>query len=146
MASFNFTNLAKHLAKANIDWDTATFKVMLLSSVPTTTDTSGNQDTWEYRNQITNEITGTGYTAGGIAQAFTLNAITLVGGKQTITWTNITNGWTTSTFSALGAVIYLNTGTSTTDILLHFIDFGGTVSCTAGNFSITYSNNFEIAV
>ena len=146
MASFNFTNLAKHLAKANIDWDTATFKVMLLSSVPTTTDTSGNQDTWEYRNQITNEITGTGYTAGGIAQEFTLNAITLVGGKQTITWTNITNGWTTSTFSAFGAVIYLNTGNSTTDILLHFIDFAGTVSCTAGNFSLTYSNNFEIAV
>ena len=146
MASFNFTNIAKHLVKADIDWDTATFNVMLVSSVPTTTDTTGNQDTWEFRNQVTNEITGTGYTAGGIAQAFTVNALTLVGGKQTITWTNITNGWTTSTFSAVGAIIYLNTGTSTTDILLHFIDFGGTVSCTSGNFSIAFSNTFDITV
>lgn len=146
MSSFNFTNIAKHLAKADIDWDTATFKVLLVSSIPTTTDTTGNQDTWEFRNAITNEITGTGYSAGGIAQAFTLNALTLVGGKQTITWTNISNGWTGSTFSAVGAIIYLNTGTSSTDILLHFVDFGGTVSCSSGNFSITYSNTFDITV
>lgn len=146
MASFNFTNIAKHLAKADIDWDVATFKVMLVSSVPTTTDTTGNQDTWEFRAAVTNEITGTGYSSGGIAQAFTLNALTLVGGKQTITWTNITNGWTTATFSAVGAIIYLNTGNAATDILLHFVDFGGTVSCTNGNFSITYSTTFDITV
>lgn len=144
MASFNFTNIARHLAKADIDWDTATFKVLLVSSIPTTTDTTGNQDVWDARSAVTNEITGTGYTAGGIAQAFTLNALTLVGGKQTITWTNITNGWTTSTFSAVGAIIYLNSGAAATDYLLHFVDFVGTVSCTAGNFSITYSNTFDI--
>lgn len=146
MASFNFTNLAKHLAKANIDWDTASFKVLLVSSVPTTTDTTGNQDTWEFRSAVTNEITGTGYSAGGIAQPFTLNGLTLVGGKQTITWTNITNGWTSATFSAVGCIIYLSTGNAATDILLHFVDFGGTVSCTNGNYSITYSTNFEITV
>jgi hypothetical protein len=98
------------------------------------------------RSDVTNEITGTGYTTGGIAQAFTENALTLVGGKQTITWTNITSGWTTSTFSAVGAIIYLNSGLNTTDKLLHFVDFGGTVSCTSGNFSITYSNTFDITV
>lgn len=147
MASFNFTNLAKHLAKADTDFDTATFKVLLVTSIPTTTDTTGNQDAWEFRAAITNEVaSGSGYTTGGIAQAFTLNAITLVGGKQTITWTNITNGWTTSTFSAVGAIIYQNTGNSATDILLHFVDFGGTVSCTTGNFSITYSTTFDITV
>ena len=146
MASFNFTNLARHLAKADIDFDTATFKVLLVSSVPTTTDTTGNQDAWDARSSVSNEITGTGYSAGGIAQAFTLNALTLVGGKQTITWTNITNGWTTATFSAVGAIIYLNSGSAATDYLLHFVDFGGTVTCTAGNFSITYSTTFDITV
>jgi hypothetical protein len=144
MSSFNFTNLVRHLANADIDWDTATFKVLLVSSIPTITDTTGNQDTWDARSSVTNEITGTGYTAGGIAQAFTLNALTLVGGKQTITWTNITNGWTSATFSAVGAIIYLNSGSAATDWLLHFVDFGGTVSCTAGNFSITYSTTFDI--
>ncbi len=144
MASFNFTNLARALAKAEIDFDTATFKVLLVSSVPTTTETSGNQDTWIDRADVTNEITGTGYSAGGIAQAFTLNAVTLSPGKQTITWTNISSGWTGATFSAVGAIIYLNTGVAANDLLLHFVDFGGTITCTAGTFSITYSSTFDI--
>lgn len=143
MASFTFTNVPRHLAKADIDFDTATFKVLLVSSVPTTTDTTGNQDAWDHRSDVGNEITGSGYTAGGIAQAFTLNALGTAG--QTITYTNITNGWTSSTFAALGAIIYLNSGSSATDILLHFIDFNGAISCTAGNFSITYSSTFSIA-
>lgn len=145
MASFNFTNLARHLANGAVKFDgSQTFKVMLVSSIPTTTETTGNQDAWVNRSDVTNEITGTGYTAGGIAQAFTLNALTLVGNQQTVTYTNITNGWTASTFSAVGAIIYLNSGLNTTDKLLHFFDFGGTVSCSNGNFSITYSSNFNI--
>lgn len=146
MASFNFTNLAKHVAKADVNWNTGTFKVMLVSSVPTTTETTGNQDTWDARSAVTNEITGTGYTAGGIAQAYTLNALTLVGNQQTITWTNIVNGWTSSTFSAVGAIIYWNSGTSSTDYLVSFVDFGGTVSCSSGNFSITYASTQNISV
>lgn len=145
MASFNFSNLARHLAKADIDFDTATFKVLLVTVAPTTTETTGSQDTWDARSSVTNEVVaGSGYTAGGIAQAFTLNALTLVGNKQTITWTNISSGWTASTFSAVGAIIYLNSGSAATDYLLHFVDFGGTVSCTAGTFSITYSTTFDI--
>lgn len=145
MSSFNFTNLARHLANGAVKFDgSQTFKVMLLSSVPTTTETTGNQDAWVNRSDVSNEISGTGYTAGGIAQAFTLNALTLVGNQQTITWANIVNGWTGATFSALAAAIYLNTGTAATDKLLHMIDFAGTISCTAGNFSITYSSNLII--
>lgn len=142
MASFNFTKLTNHLAKADIDFDSASLKVMLVSSVPTTTETSGNQDSWEFRTNVTNEITGTGYTAGGIAQAYTLNAVTASG--QTVTYTNISSGWTGATFSAVGAIIYKDTGNTATDILMHFVDFGGTVSCTAGTFSITYSGPFTI--
>lgn len=144
MASFNFTNLARALAKAEIDFDSASFKVLLVSSVPTTTDTTGNKHTWIDRADVTNEITGTGYTAGGIAQAFTLNAATLVGGAQSVSWTDITNGWTSSSFSAVGAIIYLSTGVAANDLLLHFVDFGGTVTCTAGNFSIDYTANFIV--
>jgi len=144
MASFNFTNLARALVKGEIDFDTATFKVLLVSSVPTTTDTTGDKHTWIDRADITNEITGTGYTAGGISQAFTLNAATLVGGAQSVSWTDITNGWTSSTLSAVGAIIYLDTGVAANDLLLHFVDFGGTVTCTAGNFSIDYTSNFIV--
>ena len=140
MASANFTNLPRALAKADIDFDTATFKVLLVSSVPS----EANLDAWANRSDITNEITGTGYTAGGIAQAFTLSALDTSNNRQGVVYTDITNGWTTATFSALGAIIYKNSGTAATDTLLHFVDFGGTISCTAGNFSITYSTPFYL--
>lgn len=140
MASANFSNLPRHLAKGDLDYDTATFKVLLISSVPS----EANLDAWVYRSDVTNEITGTGYTAGGIAQAFTLSALDTTNNRQAVTYTDITNGWTTATFSAVGAIIYKDTGNSATDILLHMIDFGGTVSCTAGNYSITYSAPFYI--
>lgn len=140
MASANFSNLPRHLAKGDLDYDTATFKVLLVSSVPS----EANLDAWVYRSDVTNEITGTGYTAGGIAQAFTLSALDTTNNRQGVVYTDITNGWTTATFSAVGAIIYKDTGNSATDILLHMIDFGGTVSCTAGNYSITYSAPFYI--
>ena len=145
MASFNFTSFARNLAKADVDFDTATFKVLLVTVAPTVTETTGNQDVWDFRDDVTNEVpNGSGYATGGIAQAFTLDALTLNPGRQSITWTNITNGWTAATFSAVGAIIYQNVGTASTDRLLHFIDFGGTVSCTSGNFSITYSTPLYI--
>lgn len=140
MASANFTNLPRHLAKGDIDFDTASCKVLLLSAVPS----EANLDAWVYRSDVTTEITGTGYTAGGIAQAYTLAAIDTTNNRQAVTYTDITNGWTTATFSAVAAVIYKNTGNAATDLLMHMIDFGGTVSCTAGNYSITYSAPFYV--
>lgn len=147
MASTNFTSLTRALAQGRIQFDSTvdgsadTFKVLLVTSIPT----EGNFDSWANRSDITNEVTaGGGYTTGGIAQAFTLDALDTTNNRQSVTWTNITNGWTAATFGAAGAIIYRNSGTSTTDTLLHFIDFGGTVTCTNGSFSITYSTPFYI--
>lgn len=140
MASSNFTNLPRALAKGDVDFDTMSCKVLLVSSIPT----EANLDAWVYRSDVANEITGTGYTAGGIAQTFTLSALDTTNNRQGVVYTDITNGWTTATFSAVGAIIYKDTGNAATDLLLHMIDFGGTVSCTAGNYSITYSAPFYI--
>ena len=140
MASANFTNLPRALAKGDIDFDTLTCKVMLISALPS----EANLDAWANRSDVTTEITGTGYTAGGIAQAFTLDAIDTTNNRQSVTYTNIVNGWTNSTLSAVGAIIYKDSGSAATDTLLHVLDFGGTVSSTAGNFSITYSAPFYI--
>lgn len=140
MASANFLNLTRALAKGEIDFDTATFKVLLVSSVPS----ESNLDAWANRSDVTNEITGTGYTAGGIAQAFTLDAIDTANNRQSVTYADISNGWTSATFSAVGAIIYLDTGTASTDRLLHFVDFNATVSPVAGNMSIDYTSPFYI--
>lgn len=141
MASTVFSNFARNLAIARHNFSSDTLKVLLVSSIPT----EGNIDAWIARSDVTNEITGTGYTAGGIAQAYTFNALDTAANRQTVTLTNIVNGWTTATFSAVGAIVYKNSGVATTDYLIEFIDFGATVTATAGNFSITYSSDLLIS-
>jgi len=140
MASENFRQLTRHLAKADIDFDTADLRVLLVSSIPSET----NLDEWVDRADVTNEVTGPGYTAGGISQPYTLEAFDSANNRQAITYTNRANGWTDATITAVGAIIYKHTGVAADDLLLHFVDFGGTVTSTAGNYSITYTAPFYI--
>lgn len=133
-ASANFTHYARHLMLGQVNYSTVSLKTLLVSAAPTETQL----DTWDYRADVTTEVTGTGYTAGGVAQAFTLDALDTTGNRQTITLTNLTSAWTTATISAVGAIVYANIGTSATDILIGYVDFGGTVSSTAGSYSVTY--------
>jgi len=140
VASSVFTQTARSFATGKFDFSANTFKTLLVSSVPT----EGNLDTWANRSDVTNEITGTGYSAGGVAQAYTFNAIDTTNNRQSVTLTNLAPGWTTATFSAVGAIVYKNTGVAATDTLLEFIDFGGTVTCTSGNFNVTYTSDLLI--
>lgn len=140
MASTVYTNFCRNLAIARHNFSSDTLKTLLHSSVPSET----NIDSWIARSDITNEITGTGYTAGGVAQALTFPAVDTTNNRQSITLTNLSPGWSSSTFSAVGATIYKNSGTSTTDYLIEFVDFGGTFTCTAGTFTITYTSDLLI--
>jgi hypothetical protein len=140
MASTNFTNFTRGLATGAHNFSSDTLKVILVSSVPS----EANLDAWVFLSDVTNEITGTGYTAGGIAQAYTLNALDTTNNKQPISPTDITAGWTSATFSAVGAIIYKDTGTPTTSRLITFADFLGTVSVTAGSYNIDYTTAIDI--
>ncbi len=144
MSSRNFTNFARKLAIGNHNFSSDTLKILLVTVVPS----QANLDAWAARSDVTNEVaSGSGYTTGGIAQAFTLaGAVDSTNHNQHITLTNIVNGWTTSTFSAVAAIYYKNSGTASTDYLIGMEDFGGTVTCTAGTFSITHSNDLLIGV
>jgi hypothetical protein len=141
MASANFRNLPRAFAKGDIDFDTLTCKVLLVSSVPS----ESNLDTWVNRSDVTNEVTGSGYTAGGVAQAFTLGSLDTTNNRQPITYSDNATAWTSATISAVGAIIYKNSGSSATDTLMHFIDFGGTVSVSPGTFGLSYSAPFYIS-
>lgn len=140
MASTNFTNFTRALATAGHNFSSDSLKVLLVSSVPSET----NLDSWANRSDVTNEITGTGYTAGGIAQAYTLNALDTTNNRQSITMTNITSGWTTATFTTEGAIIYKDTGSAATDKLIQFVDFSGSQSVSSGTFGITYTTDLLI--
>lgn len=135
MASANFTKLTDYLATAAINLNTATYKCMLVSAVPS----EANLDAWLVRSDVSTEVTGTGYTAGGVAVTGTY-AWDTSNNRSSLTFTNLAPGWTSSTITAVGAIIYQNVGTAGTDRLITFVDFLGTVTSTAGNFSVSFSS------
>lgn len=140
MASANYSNLPLHLANAAINFGTASFKCLLHTSVPS----EANLDAWVNRSDISNEVTGTGYTAGGVAVTATVSAVDTTNNRVSVTFSNLAPGWTTSTITALAASVYVNTGSAATDKLVSMVDFGGTVTSTAGNFSVTFNTPLYI--
>lgn len=116
-----------------IDTSADTFKIMLCTSSYTP-----NQDTHQFKSDVTNEVTGTGYTAGGATLANF--AATYDGASNTVKIDADDASWSSSTITARYAVIYDSTpGTDATRPLLCYIDFGADVSTTAGTLSITFN-------
>lgn len=114
-----------------IDWINDTIKVALCTSGYTP-----NQDTHQFFSDITNEVVGTGYTAGGVTL-----------GTKSKTYTGATNVsaffaanavWAGSTLTARYAIIYKSTGVAGTSALIGYIDFGADVSSTGAAFTITW--------
>jgi hypothetical protein len=117
----------------NIDWLTNTIKVALTASTYTP-----NQDTHDFFNDVTNEITGTGYTAGGAS----LGTKTLATTNNVLKFDAADTVWSTSTIAnARRAVIYKDSGTPSTSPLLAWVDFESNLSSSAANFTITWDSN-----
>ncbi len=99
-----------------LDWDTNAIKLMLTTSayVP-------NQDTHEDKADVTSEVSGTGYTAGGEALASktisnTTNVVTLDAADVT---------WSASTSTARRAVLFdASCATDAVQALLLWFYFG----------------------
>src|SRR5437763_1924575 len=104
------------MANKEADWDTDTVKCMLTTSAYT-----WNQNTHKYKSDITNEITGTNYVAGGATISPLTSAV------ATLVW-NLTGSnavWANATITARYAVVYDSTpGTDATRPLLSRVDFG----------------------
>jgi hypothetical protein len=80
----------------------------------------------------TNETSGTGYSAGGVA--LTNVTPTLSGTTALTDWADAT--WSTATITARGALIYNDTHGSNASILV--LDFGSNKSASAGDFTIQF--------
>jgi hypothetical protein len=118
------------LANKEIDWDTDTIKVMLCTSTYTP-----NQSTHQYKSSVTNEVSGTGYTATGVA----LTSPTNTTSSLVATFDAADSSWTTSTITARYAVVYDSTpATDATRPLICYIDFGADVISSGGTFQITW--------
>lgn len=122
------------LANKEIDWDSDTIKVALATSSYTP-----DQDAHDYFNDITNEVSGTGYTAGGATLAN--KTVGYTSGTNTQKFDADDTSWATSTITARYAVIYDSTpGTAATNPLIGYVDFGADVSSTAAAFTIVWDS------
>lgn len=129
MASLIYNSCIDDMAKGAIDFDTDTFKAMLVTSTYT-----ANKDTHDKRDDVTNEVSGTGYTAGGATTAVTVTKDT-ANDKVTISFGAVS--WATATITARAAVIYKSRGgASSADELVCYVDFGGDVTATGATFSL----------
>jgi hypothetical protein len=108
-----------------------TFRIGLFATTTTGThgaattvyaDVTGNSD----------EATGTGYTAGGD----TLTRVDPATSGTTAYIDFSDNTWSASTISASGCFVYNDS--SPGDSMVFVYDFGGTVSSSAGNFTIVF--------
>ena len=104
-----------------------TFKIALYSTLATLDST-----TTVYTTQ--DEVTGTGYTAGG--NTLVISQVPTSTSTETTAWLNFDNSsWTTASFSADGALIYNSTqGNKAVAVL----NFGGTKTATAQTFTVTF--------
>ena len=117
----------------NIDYLSDAIKCALTTSAYT-----ADLDAHDFFDDVTNEITGTGYSAGGVTLGTKVLSIT--GGTNTIMFDAADAAWTASSFTAAFGVIYDSTpGTAGTNPLLWLIDFGGDQTVTAGTFTIQFN-------
>lgn len=135
MPSKLYGNFLKQALNKEIDWDSDTIKVALLSSSYTP-----NQDTHDYFDDVsTYEVTGTGYTTGGITLASKTS--TYDGTNNVIVLDAADVTWSSSTITARYAVVYDDSGASAASkALIGYVDFGSDQSSTNGNFTITWDS------
>lgn len=93
-----------------------------------------NFDTHDTETDITNEVSGTGYTAGGAA----FSSPTLTVSSGALVFDAADGSWSSATISNIeGRVSYDDTPTSpVADPLVLSTDFGSTYSVTSGTFTI----------
>lgn len=128
MASTAYDSYLDDVFAGNI-LKTDTYYVMLVTSAYTE-----NKATHTKRSDVTSEVIGTGYTAGGqvIVPTFTKDT---ANHRETIIFPQIT--WPTSTLTARKAVYYKSRGgASSADELVAVDDFGSDVVTTAGTFTL----------
>lgn len=111
---------------------THSYKAMLVTSSYTEDRAAHSK-----RSSITNEVTGTGYTAGGAAVTLTFSVNTTTH-KGTLTIGAVS--WASSTITARKLVVYRNRGgASSADELVACIDNGVNVSSSSNTLTVAAS-------
>jgi hypothetical protein len=113
-----------------IDFDADTLKLLLVSA-----DQAANLNTHDNRDDITQEVTGTNYAAGGV----TLSGVTVTASGGVATLDAIDATFSNVTIAAIrGSVLYKSTGSAAADPLAFWHDHGAQ-AVTAANYVVQWN-------
>lgn len=120
--------LPQALFDKEIDFGSDTIKAVL-----TTDSHTPNQDTHDYANDLTNEVSGTGYTTGGATISGKTESYT--SGTNTYKFVADDITWTTVTLTNVRNVHFVDTtpGSDSTNPLIVFATFDANLNPNAGN-------------
>jgi len=89
-------------------------------------------------NVGTDDLSGTGYTAGGFAWTAAQNTTPSTSGTGAFWSWSVNPSWTTATFTTSGAYVY---NTTNSNRMVAIFSFGGDQTVTAGTFTVTLPTN-----
>lgn len=133
MASVLYNSFKRDIMNGGIDLDTDTIKVALVTSSYTP-----DIDAHDNFDDITNEVSGTGYTAGGATLAGVAVTADNTDNEGVLDANDVT--WAGATITARGAVVYKSTGTPSTSKLICYIDFAADKTASGGDFVLQWNS------
>jgi hypothetical protein len=126
---------ASHVFNGAVDWDTDAIKIMLVGSAY-----APNQDTHNFRDDVTSEITGTGYTAGGAALANKVRTYDGASNEVRLDADDLTfTGLDPATAFRHGVIYKSRGGAAGVDELVAWIDFGADQDPGGSDFIIQWA-------
>lgn len=131
MATIVYNSAKKALLDGGIDMANDTIKVALVTSGYTP-----DMDTHVFFDDITNEVSGTGYSAGG--ETLSGKSVTQDDDADESYLTASNTIWEGSSITARGAVMYKSTGVGSTSPLIAYFDFGQDETTVADTFRLTW--------
>lgn len=121
------TTFKQELMESVHDFTSHTFKIALYTSSATL-----GAATTAYTTS--NEVVGSGYTAGGEDLTVTGGSVSVSGTTAFIDFSDVS--WTTATITARGALIYNSTAAGNPSVAV--LDFGTDKVSTAGTFTVQF--------
>jgi len=135
MASALFNSFKRDIMNGGLDLDTDTIKAQLHTST-----FAQNIDTMTKRSDLTNEASGTGYTAGGASLAN--KAVTVDNTNDRGVFDSDDLSWSSASITARYVVLYKSRGgASSADELIGSWDMGSDIVSTAATFAVAVNAN-----
>ena len=118
-------------AARRVDWGSDPLKVLL-----TTAAYVPDQDAHDFRADVTNEVTGTGYTAGGVAVSGKAVSYDTATNQLRLGFADVVWGPGATISGIRVAVIYKDTGAAATDPLIGYSVLDGDQTVNNGTFTL----------